>query len=245
VSVTGHESVPPKTATVVHTTAIRKGAEAQTQAHALGQSKSSQGDSRPVLALLLIVVSGILAIVGFTHSHHEGAPTSSAAHRAAPSELEKYRDNIEYHRTMTGTKLNRERIEAEIETSRPLLNPAPQTNPAALKRNDLSGVPILPEGHHRQSSRDRTMPTDPNRVESEIATTLQNEAEAQEWEQRERAQYVKDFVANAAAQGYRVKLDKNLNVIQVDRMPQSEREPSFYVPEGLPTNTHPGRGAAQ
>ncbi len=136
---------------------------------------------------------------------------------------QEFRERVERHRLLTGAKINRERIDVEIRNEQlaPRLpegaRPTPQTERPfgasnAAPQGVSYGLSLEGEQHHRKSSRDRLESLNPNYPDARILMTLQDEQEGIVWEKKAQQLYIKEFLANAAKQGVKLRVDKDGNV---------------------------------
>jgi hypothetical protein len=148
-----------------------------------------------------------------THMNAEldlaGVVQESSTQRASEEQVQKYREQL-------GEKLNRERIGIEYENtftsrSRPLRVETAPSDPLAepsvqslAQQND----PVLPKSG----------------AEAAVEYAVAEKQNFQNWTVEARQQFLRDYVANARAQGYDVRIDRDYNV-QVVRGPQSVGEP--------------------
>lgn len=162
-----------------------------------------------------------------------------------------FRSRVEFYKRQTGTQLNRERIDVEFENMKAAPAITREMNSGVTRDpsfdREISGLPLAEEPHHRRSSRDRLVPLNPDLPDARIQYILQDEQDAAEWEQKARKEFVDDFVHNATAAGYRVKIDKNLNVIDARRLPDSTGRPrpmstSTSSSSGEPSGASEGSG---
>lgn len=181
-------------------------------------AKKKPGHARAIFLALLI---GIVAY-GLS-DWNKGKKTSEpvideAALKAAEQAL---RDRVQFHRNLTGGKLNRERIRVEVENQ--LSAPIQPTETQRAQVNDMMmGVPLVAEPVQNSSYRDRLQAANPDFADSRIMYTLQEQQAANDWEEQARQQYINEFIANAARAGYKVKVDKNGIVTVLGRISPSE-----------------------
>jgi hypothetical protein len=83
----------------------------------------------------------------------------------------------------------------------------------------MAGLPLKPEAHHRETSRERMEPMDPDSPDARVQYQLQEQQALNDWERNAQKQYIDEFVANAAREGYRVQVDRNGGVKVLGRIP--------------------------
>lgn len=137
--------------------------------------------------------------------------------RAAEAAL---KDRVQLHRTLTGSKLNRDRISVEVENQ--VTAPPPSQLKPVHAPDMMSGVPLVAEPVQNSSYRDRLQASNPDFADSRIMYTLQEQQAANDWEEAARQQYINEFIANAARAGYKVKVDKNGIVTVIGRTGAAE-----------------------
>jgi hypothetical protein len=210
------------------------------------QANKNDDENRGPVIILAMAAIAIALVVAFQQGVHLGELGGGGVvpgQRARPTVVsEKFKQSVDFYRQSTGVKMNRERMQQALENNRtaPALMGTEQAPP---KDNSMEGVPLVPEGYSRRSARDRAAHVNPDNPDTHVMATLQEEQDAREWERRADQQYVQDFVNNAAAAGYRVKLDKNLNVIKIERAPTGYQ--GYAPPPGTVPAYRGDGGAAQ
>jgi hypothetical protein len=193
----------------------------------IAAEKKPMSTSGSVFVLGGVLVVGVALGVALRHSLQESSFASIARQN---DQSKKYKSSVDYYRALTGSKLNRERVNKEIENYKyapPIASSGVGVTAQGFGEGNVgsqAGVPLQQEALHRADSRAATTPIDPTFADARVLYDLQEDHDAREWERRAQDQYVKDFIANAAAHGLAVKIDKNLNVINVKRIPQSGPE---------------------
>lgn len=168
-------------------------------------AKKRPGHARAILLAFLI---GIVAygISEWQKGKKTNEPViDEAALKAAEQAL---RDRVQFHRNLTGGKLNRERIRVEVENQMSAPIQPTKTQPVQVQ-DVMTGVPLVAEPVQNSSYRDRLQAANPDHPDSRIMYTLQEQQAANDWEEQAREQYINEFIANAARAGYKVKVDKN------------------------------------
>jgi hypothetical protein len=188
-----------------------------------------------VIALLCLVWIGLTG--PFFHFNKGLENQSKQIEQSEPgnSELDADKQALEkrvnFHRIETGRKLNRERINVEFEN----VQTAPEI-PFGTKVQPqidmMRGVPLAAEAPHRTTSRDRLVPVNPDFSDARTQYSLQEQQAAQEYEQLARKKYVDEFVANAAKEGYKVRVEPNGQVTVLGRLPTPGKSIGTIAPAG-------------
>lgn len=175
----------------------------------------SDGRGRAIGLVLLALMVGLVGSVLLS----KGDQISSSI--ASKLDHNKWQERVNFHRFETGLKLNRDRIEVEYENTQ-TAPPLGLTGRKPVDPNVMSGLPLAPEPLVRKTSRDRLVPVNPDYPDARVMYGLQEEQAAGDWEEEAQRQYIEQFVKNASAAGYDVKVDDNLNVkVKPKRLPQS------------------------
>lgn len=126
------------------------------------------------------------------------------------------RTRVDFYRQQMGHRLNRQRVDVEVENvvRSPSLGPSDQ--PVA-DRAMMYGVPLMPEGYYKTSPRDRSTPVHPDHPDARIQYGLQEEEHRDQFQKMADKAYTEEFLNNARANGYDVTLDSDYNVIDVKR----------------------------
>lgn len=179
------------------------------------QSKEDDG-VHPLFFIL--VPAGILALAFAIRFYLQSADHLGAEVPEVENVDTNFADRVKHHRDEVGFRLNRERIGVEYEnrTSAP---PLPPSATRAPEPDMLSGLPLSGEGHHRKSSRDKSVPLNPDFADARVEYELKEQQLLNEQDQIAQKKYVEEFIANAARGGYRVRVDKNGKVIVLGRIP--------------------------
>lgn len=123
----------------------------------------------------------------------------------------------------TGRELNRQRVATEIEN----FKKAPPLSESDLPKNSktmMEGIPLRPEGVDEISLRDqsrRSVPASMDHPDNRIKYSLQEEQTAETVSRMNNKEFVREFLENARRDGYNVKLDSDMNVIEVVPIQQS------------------------
>lgn len=183
----------------------------------------------PVLVLSAALMMGL----GWMHIQRSnlvanpvGHPSATAAEKAA-LEIDA---KVKFYRSQLGHKLNRDRMNVEIQNS----ISAPRIDGLATKAVDRSmmmGVPMMQENYVPQNygpaTKTQAVPVD--HPDARIHYGLQDQQDEQEFDRRVEAEYVREFIENARREGVKVTLDKNQNVIDVEPLPgRGRRQPGSF-----------------
>ena len=141
-----------------------------------------------------------------------------------PQKQVEHRARVDFYREQLGRKLNRDRVNAELLNQ----DEAPELSSRSLSSESadtmLRGLPLKQEGSHiYEVSRRSSDRVDEDSPDQRIQHGLIEQQDRLAWEKAADKAAVEEFLANARAQGYKVILDKNLNVIDVKVLPKSER----------------------
>ena len=157
-------------------------------------------------ALILVAGVGIGALL-FSPAFQSLTSHKAKIDSSGFAERVKWEESVQFHREHEGTKLNRERVQAEFDntTSAPAVGFSPKVKVPDM----MKGLPLAGEDPTvRAASHDRIEPANQNYADVRTQTALDDERRTQEWDQAASQQYQKEFVANAARAGYTVKIDK-------------------------------------
>jgi len=164
-----------------------------------------------------------MALVGFLSNRSSFLSEDSWLGHVPQKQIE-HRARVDFYREQLGRKLNRDRVKAELMNQ----GEAPELSSRSLGSEGtdlmLQGLPLQQEGSHiYEVSRRGIGRTDENSPDQRIQHGLIEQQDRLAWEKAAERSAVDEFLANARAQGYKVILDKNLNVIDVKVLPRSER----------------------
>ncbi len=170
------------------------------------------------LGPLLLLAALFMGFLGYWNIERSSAlraakSVSADTKRAVNSED---RSRIEFYRQQMGHRLNRQRVDVEIENvvRSPTLGPA---DAPLADRAMMYGAPLMPEGYYKTSSRDRLTPVHPDHPDARIQYGLQEEQDRDQFQQLADKAYAQDFISNARANGFDVTLDEDYNVIDVKK----------------------------
>lgn len=153
--------------------------------------------------------------------------TKSTAAAASDQNLEERANRF---RQDVGWKLNRERMEVEIQNrlQAPSIKEgsiAPFGVNSGVNANEhrmMDGLPLIGEAHLRANHRDRSVEVRESDMDARIQAHLFQQQQEREWERQAQKKYIEEFVSNAKRDGYDVQIDNNGNVImKPNRQPTS------------------------
>jgi hypothetical protein len=178
--------------------------------------------STKMLALCFIVPAICLfSYAIFSSDINESLHTSTA--RQSMLTPEQIKERLAYHRAMTGARLNRQRIDVQIQNYRQ--SPEIAFDAHKIKAPSMmDGLPLVGEQINTGRTVKKDLPYDPSYSEAHIAYGLQEEQNRVEFERQAQKQWVKDFVENARKDGYDVKIDEFGNV-KAKVIPLEQRGP--------------------
>lgn len=176
----------------------------------------------PVLILGALLLFGL----GWLHIERSGSIAHPVGHTTSTLEAVR-RENeakVEFYRKQLGHRLNRDRVNVELQNSRS----APAIEPGAVRQTDrsmMSGVPLMQENYVDQNYGPRTesQPVPIDRPDARIQYSLQEEQHRAEFDRRVEQRDIDEFVENARREGVHVILDADANVINVERITGSDR----------------------
>lgn len=176
---------------------------------------------------LLLFIGGLIAISGASvlDSMRTQGTTKRAAQRGERARPPTTIDSqVSKHKAKTGDRMNRDRIGAQYENMRA----APLSGYSTSGSDPdqvLDGVPLSAEQHPYSFRPDESVPLPTSDLDASVSNSLQEERDLEEWEKREREEYIREFVANARRMGYKVKVQSNYDV---DYAPlgEAERQPA-------------------
>ena len=209
-----------------------------------GNPKTNQNDqaSWPLVLAAVVFLLGVYLVFSALSSG-----TAEVEDVVDPRQAEFERQQkIEYYKRQLGEKLNRSRTLAEhqmIKQSRQAPAVYQQENGY---RQSVEGIPIDYEAV-TYAPREESKRADANLPDQRVAYDLQDDQNAEFWEEEARRKFMREYLLNARAQGYDLQIDSNYNVIvkgrpkrlaQAQRMPQNALEPftplrfkpPFFVP---------------
>ncbi|MCM2280433.1 MAG: hypothetical protein NDI61_01145 [Bdellovibrionaceae bacterium] len=199
------------------------------------RGKSDQGsqepDDRRKVALFLIVGALLLAGIAFFMGEQHGRRSSREMLSLAPQERSvgelmssrrplTFEERVRIHRNQVGDALNRQRIRAQYDN---LGLPNPKEGSAPYQADPImNGLPL--DGQRNQYSTLVPSPSRPREsAELDVQKRVQLAKDLDAWEQSAREEYIRQFKANARAQGFEVHIDADYNVEwqPIERSPQS------------------------
>lgn len=210
----------------------------------LNRQQSLQRKKQPkaVPPALLFVIGIAIGAIFFSPSvrHTLFPPTPSSL--VTEDERAQWDEDVQFHLTKTGTKLNRERVKTQYEND--LTAPAVGYEIKKEKEPDMmKGLPLASEEPPRVDSRRRAESVNPNYPDARTQYALEEERHIREWDSRANKAYTEEFIANAARAGYAVKIGPDgvarvvgkvprrpTNVKIDDRIPDDVSEASSLYP---------------
>jgi hypothetical protein len=212
-----------RSSTGLSTTDPRKLAEVSTaESNTPRTTQSKLGSSR----FRNLALAALILLIGYALLTEDGQQRFRSVFNLEPFSKyskEEVMEIVDFHRFQTGTRLNRERVKVQFENA--LTAPPLEATDRKVPMPDqvMKGLPLQGETHHRQSSRDRLVPVDPDYPDARAMYSLQEEKDARDFERLAYRQYVREFIANAAKAGYKVEVDPHGEVRVVGRIPASGR----------------------
>lgn len=188
----------------------------------------------------LILAALLLLGIGWLHIERSGTIANPVGHSTSTLEAvrRESQEKVEFYRRQLGHRLNRDRVNVEIQNSRL----APVIEPGAVRQHDrsmMSGAPLMQESYvernYGRTARD-TQPVPIDRPDARIQYGLQEEQHRGEFDRRVQKNYIDEFVENARREGVRVILDDDANVIDVKPLSESERSSESRRPGSADPN---------
>jgi|GEM_PF-6874139 len=196
--------------------------EARTSITKLKKQEEKKKESNGKLQALFLLVPAIGLATYALLGSDMFAPSQPVARKSAltPDQIQ---ERLEYYRHITGSKLNRDRINVQIQN----FKQAPElsaTDHNVKPPNMMDGLPLSGEANNFSRNPKGDLPYDPTYSEAKIGYGLQEEQDRQIFEKQAREAWVQEFVENARKDGYDVKIDKFGNV-KAKPIPAEERGP--------------------
>jgi hypothetical protein len=211
-----------------------------------------EAKERKRFAILMVAASLFLLIFALTLkpsqppvNREEMTSLSDADHTAWQARRTRaprtYDQRVQEHMMRMGEELNRQRIKAQYEnlSARPVPKgaPGPKASDPILRGVPLEGEKHEFEGMVGQAPQARSLAYPDADINASIQSQRTQLRELEDLNERERREYLRQFIRNAEAMGYRVKIDKDFNVeyAPIDghenqrgpsRVPDSEAAPS-------------------
>jgi hypothetical protein len=162
--------------------------------------------SAKAVALVFLVSAIGLGTYGLfaTDAFSPAGPTA----RKSALTPEQIQERLNYYRTVTGGKLNRERIDVQIQN----FQGAPSLDATEHKVKPPSILDGLPLKGETTAKTTKDLPDDPTFSEAKVAYGLQEEQERVDFEKRSREAWINEFVENARKDGINVSIDELGNV---------------------------------
>ncbi len=162
-----------------------------------------------------------------------GSGTREVEEVADPRQAELERlQKVEYYKRQLGEKLNRSRTLAEHEMIKESQQPSSSYHQEANYRQSVEGLPLDYETK-TYAPREKSKPAEAYLPDQRVAYDLQEEQNAEFWEEEAQRKFLRQYLLNARAEGYDLAIDSNYNVIvkrspkkiAQNRMPQNSVEP--------------------
>lgn len=191
-------------------------------------------ESNRWLGPLLLIAAIFMGFLGYWNIERSSALRSTKATPAAdvkkPVSSED-RSRVDFYRQQLGHRLNRQRVDVEVENvvRSPSLG---MTDAPKADRAMMYGAPLMPEGYYKSSARDRTEPVHPDHPDARIRYGLQEEEHRDQFQRLADKAFTQEFISNARANGYEVILDANYNVIDVKKTTNMTRVPGSAPSSG-------------
>lgn len=186
-------------------------------------AKVEAAERRRTVVLAVALIGGAVALIGYaTLSPLDGARrTATNESRLTHEQIE---ERLAFHRQLTGSRLNRERIDVQLTNH----IDAPELAGDAQKiraPNMMDGVPLAGEANPAQKNERPDWPVNPSHPDAKIMYGLQEEQDRIYFEKQARKAWLKEFVENARKDGVKVEIDPN-GYVRTSPLPANEREPS-------------------
>lgn len=196
--------------------------------------EKEQDDSNRWLGPLLLVAALFMGFVGYWNIERSAAMRAAKSIPATDAKRQVNSDDrsrVDFYRQQLGHRLNRQRVDVEVEN----VVRSPTLGISDVPKSDramMYGAPLMPEGYYRTSPRDRSTPVHPDHPDARIQYGLQEEEHRDQFQQMADKAFTQEFISNARANGYDVKLDSEYNVIDVKVLPGQSRVPGSAPSSG-------------
>lgn len=182
--------------------------------------REHKSESNRGLGLVLLCAAIFVGFIGYwslQRPRSTGRELVQGAHT-----VETTKDRIGLYQYQLGSRLNRQRVDTEVQNYFKAPSLSESDRPITTDQSTMmTGLPLSPTSVQDStgvySSRFQTTPLPPDHPDAHIYYGLEEEQHHDEFEKQATRAYVQDFLRNAEAQGYNVRLDKNLNVIGVEK----------------------------
>ncbi len=168
----------------------------------------------------------LLLIPAFSLFTYVALAPDSSRHLGLQSQLSdtQIQERLAFHRSLTGSRLNRERIDVQIQNH--LDAPELSGSEKKIKAPDImSGLPLVGEQNSFSQKLKGDRVVNPSHPDAQVMYGLQEEQDRKGFESQARKAWINEFIENARRDGYAVKIDKFGNVLS-KKLPAREREPS-------------------
>lgn len=200
--------------------------------------QQTSAQNRKWIGLCMVVGAVVMGLIGFLSNQ------SSFRHEEnwighTPQKKVEHQARVDFYREQLGRKLNRDRVRAELLNQGEAPSLTRQRPPVMDADPVLKGLPLDQEGSHIYSlGRRSSEKLDENSPDGRIQSGLREQQERLAWERAAEKEAVAEFLQNARLQGYKVILDKDLNVVDVRILPRSERELLNRGPAAQPKSSN-------
>ncbi len=189
--------------------------KSQVNHQAQSKKKSSSGHLLPWLCIIPAIA--LFSYVAFAPS---AAPVVPQQSQLSTTQIQ---ERLDFHRSTTGSRLNRERIDVQIQNH--MQSPDIGFDAHKVKPYDMmKGVPLTGEVPNYSRNEKKQWPVNPSHPDAKIMYGLQEEQERMEFERRAQTAWVREFKENALKEGYVVEVDKFGNV-KAKRLPAEQIGP--------------------
>ncbi len=190
------------------------------------KTQKKQKQSNVTAWVLFISAIGLFSYIGFAPGLAKH-PNSSAS-QLTDTQIQ---ERLDFHRDLTGTRLNRERIDVQLRNH--FDAPDLPIDAHKVKVPDMmSGLPLAGEQNLFAPRQKADWPVNPSHPDAKIMYGLQEEQDRVYFEKQARKAWLTDFIENARKDGYAVQIDRFGNV-KTKRIPEADREPSSNTETGL------------
>lgn len=178
-----------------------------------------------------IIYSLLLVAVGLALFEYFRAPTPPPAALRTAAPKVNMNERVNYHIKKVDNQRRFDRLKSEVENSQMSYSPGErqplEALPTGTSVNEKESIPLNQIASDLESeSAKRKFPSTP---EDQVNEWIESMQLRRDFDSKYRNEYVAAFIENAAQHGYLVKVDDNLRIVEVRRiparMPQSLPEP--------------------
>ncbi len=189
----------------------------------LKKNEDAKKQTRTAKASALVLLVAAISLIAYGLLSTETSMTSQTAARKSALTPEQIQERLSYYRTITGGKLNRDRIDVQIQN----FKTAPNLGALDQKVKPPSVMDGLPLQGETRAKNTKDLPYDPTYSEAKIAYGLQEEQERIKFEKLAREAWIQEFIDNARRDGVDVKIDDFGNVTTRELKPEEMQQPLF------------------